>query len=104
MRSVRCDSQFVGSWSDRGFVGCGFAVRGFAIRGFAVRGSWVRCSWARGFAIRGFAVRGFDDLRLTISSVVQPSQLSGFAISLSLFVRESFLSLSFSLCASPEMI
>ena len=89
------------------------AVRGFAVRswvhGFAVCGSWVRCSWvrrswvrcswARGFAVRGFVVRGFNDLQLTISPVVQRSQFSGFAISLSLSVCAWVLFLSLSLFA-----
>ena len=62
-------------------------------------GSWVCRSWVCGFAVRGFAVRGFNDLRLTISPVVQRSQLSRFTISLSLslFARESLLSLFLSL-------
>ena len=85
------------------------AVRGFVVwswvRGFVVRTSWVRCSWVRrswvhGFAVLRFAVHGFAILRLTISSVVRRSQLSGFAISLSLCLRESFLSLFLSLRVS----
>ena len=73
----------VGSWVRRSwvvgspFVGSLFMGHGFAVRGLV--GSWVR----------GFAVRGFNDLQLTISPVVQRSQLSGFAISLSLFACES---------------
>ena len=77
------------------------AVR-LAVRGFAVHGSWVHCSWVRrswvhGFAVLWFAVRGFAVPWLTISLVVRRSQLSGFAISLSLCLRESFLSLFLSL-------
>ena len=84
----------------------GGATRGSWVRGSIV-GSWVRRSWVVGspfvgslFMGHGFAVRGFNDLRLTISPVVQRSQLSGFAISLSLFARESFLSLFLSLRVS----
>ena len=73
------------------------AVRGFTVRGPWVHCSWVRRSWVHGFAVLWFAVRGFAVLRLTISLVVRRSQLSGFAISLSLFLRESFLSLFLSL-------
>ena len=81
------------------------ATRGSWVRGFVVRTSWVRCSWVRrswvhGFAVLRFAVHGFAILRLTISSVVRRSQLSGFAISLSLCLRESFLSLFLSLRVS----
>ena len=77
------------------------AVRGFTVRGPWVHCSWVRRSWVHGFAVLQFAVRGFAVLRLTISLVVRRSQLSGFAISLSLSLslclRESFLSLFLSL-------
>ena len=70
----------------------GFAVRGSWVRRSWVRRSWVRCSWVMGSLfvgsrVRGFAVRGFNDLQLTISPVLQRSQLSGFAISLSLCLR-----------------
>ena len=99
-------------WCDRRGVTRGSWVRG------PIMGSWVRRLWVVGslfvgspfvgslfmgrgfvgspFAVRGFAIHGFDDLQLTISLVVQRSQLSGFTISLSLFLfaRESFLSLS----------
>ena len=80
------------------------AVRGFTVRGPWVHCSWVRRSWVHGFAVLWFAVRGFAVLQLTISLVVRRSQLSEFAISLSLFVCASPFSLSFSLCASSEMI
>ena len=74
------------------------AVRGFTVRGPWVHCSWVRRSWVHGFAVLWFAVRGFAVLRLTISLVVRRSQLSGFAISLSLslslFARVLSLSLS----------
>ena len=75
-------------------------VRGFVVRTSWVRRSWVRRSWVHGFAVLRFAVHGFAILRLTISSVVRRSQLSGFAISLSLCLRESFLSLFLSLRVS----
>ena len=91
----------VGSWVRRSwvvgspFVGSLFMGHGFAVRGLV--GSWVRRSWVRRSWVQRSPV---DDLTggATISTFWVRD------LSLSLCLRVSPFSLSFSLCASPEMI
>ena len=91
-RSWVVSSLFVGS----SFVGSLFVGRGFAVRGLV--GSWVRHSWVRGFAIVGSTISGWQSRRWCNDLNFLGSR------SLSLCLRVSPFSLSFSLCPSPEII
>ena len=82
------------------------AIRGFAVRSW-VRRSWVRCSWARGSPFVGSWVRFSWVRRSPVDDLAGGATISTFWVcdlSLSLCLRVSPFSLSFSLCASPEMI
>ena len=105
----RCDWRGAtrDSWVRGPIVGSPFVGRGFAVRGFAVRGSWVRCSWARGSPFVGSWVRFSWVRRSPVDDLTGGATISTFwvrdlslSLSLSLFARESFLSLFLSLRVS----